>query len=102
MKQKIACFLVPALTAVVDYTPRDFVDNYGAFFAVRSPRAPAGVDCEFVSLPEAFRRYASRDGGQRRSGPPLPVVVMSRRTGNPKVEAPMPLFGCAGTTPVSQ
>lgn len=79
---------------IEDYTERDFVDNYGAFFAIRSPFVPAGVDCEFVSLPEIFRRYAAQNV-EKRSGQALPVVVLSRRTGNPKLEAPMPLFGCA-------
>ena len=84
-----------------DYTQRDFVDNYATFFAVRSPGLPAGIDCEFVSLPEVFRRYAARSV-HRQSGAPLPVIVVSRNTTNPRVEAPMPLFGCAaGTTSLS-
>jgi hypothetical protein len=82
-----------------DYRERDFVDNYGAFFAVRAPGVPAGVDCEFLSLPEAFRRYVGR-GAPAGRGPRtnLPVVVLSRDAGNVKVEAPMPLFGCSAVT----
>lgn len=84
---------------VEDYTARDFVDNYGTFFAVRAPGVTPGVDCEFVSLPEVFRRHVARDGQTvPRSKVPLPVVVVSRTAGNPKVEAPMPRFGCASAT----
>jgi hypothetical protein len=81
---------------VEDYTERDFVDNYGTFFAVRAPGVKPGVDCEFVSLPEVFRRHVAR-GGQAvpPAKVPLPVVVVSRTAGHPKVEAPMPRFGCA-------
>jgi hypothetical protein len=78
-----------------DYGERDFVDNYGAFFAVRAPGVPAGVDCEFASLQEVFRRYAARGVPPGpRTGPPLPVIVRSRNAGWKKVEAPMPAFGC--------
>jgi hypothetical protein len=80
---------------VEDYSKRDFIDNYGSFFAVRSPAAPAGVDCEFVSLPEVFRRYVARPGEIVPRMGPLPVVVLSRAAGLSKVEARMPLFGCA-------
>lgn len=80
-----------------DYTQRDFVDNYATFFAVRSPAAAAGEDCEFASLPEVFRRYVATGVSQTpRTGTPLPVIVTSRVEGDAKVEAPMPLFGCAG------
>ncbi len=80
-----------------EYTPRDFVDNYATFFAVKSPAAAAGVDCEFVSLPEVFRRYVATGVSQTpRTGAPLPVIVTSRVAGDAKGEAPMPLFGCAG------
>jgi Sulfatase len=82
-----------------DYTQRDFVDNYATFFAVRSPAAAAGTDCEFLSLPEAFRRHAAAGVNKTpRTGAPLPVVVVSRAAGGSRVEAPMPLFGCAGGT----
>ena len=78
-----------------DYTERDFVDNYGTYFAIRSPQVDPGVDCEFVSLPEVFRRYIARGVDNRpRAGNPLPVVVLSRSAGGAKVEAPMPRFGC--------
>lgn len=82
---------------VEDYKPRDFVDNYGAFFAVRGPAVVPGVDCEFVSLPEIFRRYVARPGTIEtlRTRAPLPIVALSKASGNPKVEAPMPVFGCA-------
>jgi hypothetical protein len=76
-----------------DYAQRDFLDNYAAFFAVRSPTASPGLDCEFVSLPEIFRRYATGQAVPRRTAP-LPVLVESRAAGR-KVEAPMPVFGCA-------
>jgi hypothetical protein len=87
-----------------DYNQRDFVDNYATFFAVRSPAVKPGVDCELVSLPEVFRRYAARGVQSRpRTGAPLPVIVQSRAVGNAEVEAPMPPFGCAaGTATVSE
>jgi hypothetical protein len=81
---------------VDDYSKRDFIDNYGTYFAVRSPGVPAGVDCEFVSLPEVFRRYVARPGEIVPRMGPLPVVVLGRHAGTvKKVEARMPLFGCA-------
>lgn len=76
-----------------DYTPRDFIDNYAAFFAVRSPAAPPGLDCEFVSLPEIFRRSVTGQAIPRRTTP-LPVLVESRAAGR-KVETRMPVYGCA-------
>ncbi|HEX2123872.1 MAG TPA: sulfatase-like hydrolase/transferase [Thermoanaerobaculia bacterium] len=87
-----------------DYSRRDFVDNYATFFAVRSPVVQPGVDCEFVSLSEVFRRYAARGVPSRpRPAAPLPVIVYSRAAGNAEVEAPMPPFGCAaGTASLSE
>jgi hypothetical protein len=82
-----------------DFSPRDYVDNYGAFFAVRAPNVQPGVDCEFVTLQEVFRRYAARGvPAGPRTAPPLPLVVLSRNAGA-KVEAPMPRFGCGASTP---
>lgn len=80
-----------------DYTRRDFVDNYATFFAVRSPAAPAGLDCEFVSLPEIFRRHVAPRTDAPRAEARLPVLALSRFAGNSLVEAPMPLFGCAAS-----
>jgi hypothetical protein len=75
---------------------RDFIDNYATFFAVRAPTVPTGLDCQFASLPEVFRRYVARDG---RNTPvaksPLPVSVVSLSGGGTRVEASMPRFGCA-------
>lgn len=84
-----------------DYDKRDFVDNYATFFAIRAPGVPPGVDCEFVTLPEVFRRYMARPARKPDSGVPLPVVVRSRGAGNTKVEAPMPRFGCSGMETVA-
>jgi hypothetical protein len=78
-----------------DYTPQDFLDNYGAFFAVRAPGVEPGVNCEFVSLGEIFRRHIKDPSPEDTSGAPLPVMVISRDQGEKKVEAPMPAFGCA-------
>ncbi|HEU4887118.1 MAG TPA: sulfatase-like hydrolase/transferase [Thermoanaerobaculia bacterium] len=84
---------------VEDYRRQDFVDNYATFFAVRSPGVAPGRDCEFMSLPQAFRRYVARGvKAGARPEPPLPIVVASRKVRNAKVEAPMPKFGCAGGT----
>jgi hypothetical protein len=87
---------------IEDYKTRDYIDNYATFFAVRSPAATPGVDCEFVSLSEVFLRHvapgAAPPPGQR---PPVPVVAASRDTKNDLVESPMPRFGCgAGTQTV--
>lgn len=76
-----------------DYSRRDYVDNYGTFFAVRAPAVQPGVDCEFVSLPEIFRRHLTRVSPDR--GPPLSVFVNSRAARDARVEVPMPPFGCA-------
>lgn len=85
-----------------DLSPRDYIDNYGAFFAVRAPNVQPGVDCEFVSLQEIFRRYAARGVPPGpRTAAPLPLVVLSRNAGLTKVEAPMPRFGC-GATPSTE
>jgi hypothetical protein len=79
-----------------DYSQRDFVDNYATFFAVRSPAAAPGLDCEFVSLPEIFQRIVSTQSVASRTAP-LPVIVLSRAV-NKRIEAPMPVFGCAAQT----
>jgi hypothetical protein len=79
-----------------ELSPRDFIDNYATFFAVRAPGVQPGIDCEFVSLPEVFRRYAGRkDKVPLRAGELLPVLVMSHEAGDKRVPAPMPPFGCA-------
>lgn len=78
-----------------DFTSTDYVDNYGVYFAVRAPNVEPGIDCEFTSLPEIFRRNAAQGvSASPRRGPPLPVIVLSRDAGNAKVESPMPRFGC--------
>jgi hypothetical protein len=80
---------------LADYTERDFIDNYGAFFAVRAPQAAPGIDCQFTSLPEIFRRYAGRPRQPPPTGPPLPVLVLNSESDQRVVEVPMPVFGCA-------
>ena len=78
-----------------EQTERDMVDNHATFFAVRSPGVPAGVDCQFASLSEVFRRYLGPHHETKApSGGPLPLIIQA--AGGAKVEAPMPLFGCAG------
>jgi hypothetical protein len=76
-----------------DFDTRDFIDNYPTYFAIRAPGVAPGVDCEFTSLPQIFRKQMSKGGGA--PDPPLPVFV-DRRAGG-RVEAPMPRFGCGGT-----
>lgn len=81
-----------------DYETRDLVANYATYFTVKAPGVSPGIDCAFLSLPEAFRRYIDPAGPL----PPLdrarpPVVVDSRAAGGRKVEVPMPVFGCAAT-----
>ncbi len=70
MKQKIACFLVPALTAVVDYTPRDFVDNYvsSSLCARLAPLQVLTVSSCRCQKPSADMRRgtAARDDRDRR------------------------------------
>ena len=81
---------------IEEYEDDDYIANYGTYFAVRGPDVEPGVDCELLSLPEAFRRYAA--GGE--ALPPLeqsdpPVLVKSKAGENVFVEAAMPPFGCA-------
>jgi hypothetical protein len=78
-----------------DYGERDFVDNYATFFAVRAPGMSAGIDCQFTSLPQVFRRHmAIGEDVASADEAPLPVIVSSRAAGNAHVEAAMPSFGC--------
>lgn len=85
-----------------DLFRRDYVDNFATFFAVRSPGVAKGLDCEFTSLPEVFRRYAARDVRTvHASTTPLPVLPFSRDAGHVSVEARMPHFGCAPETPTA-
>jgi hypothetical protein len=79
---------------IEDLSPRDFIDNYGAYFAIRAPNAEAGIDCSFLSLPEVFRQ-AEHQGRVERAATPLPVLVGSRSGENVVVPSPMPVFGCA-------
>jgi hypothetical protein len=86
---------ISAGNVLEDYEPRDFVANYGTYFAVKAPGIEPGLDCEQVSLPEAFRDAIDADDGQPAfEVTPLPVVVDSRAAGGRKVTAPMPPFGC--------
>ena len=88
---------------VEDYEQEDFAANYGTYFAVRAPGVEPGVDCEFLSLPEAFRRSIAGDAPL----PPLdhsnpPVVVRTKASDEQMVEVPMPRFGCAAQEPMSE
>jgi hypothetical protein len=78
-----------------DLSARDFVDNYAAFFATKQRQATPGIDCTFLSLPEAFRQAVAGEGATPQGAAPLPVLVGSRSGEGVIVEAPMPLFGCA-------
>jgi hypothetical protein len=78
-----------------DLSEQDFIDNYATFFALRAPTVTPGIDCEFLSLPQVFRRQvASPSAPPAAASAPLPIVIESRGAGNRKVEAPMPVFGC--------
>lgn len=83
---------------IEDHTPRDFIDNYGAFFAVREAGLTAGIDCEFASLSQVFNRVM-RQEVEETDGDRPPVFVKSRAGDNVRIEAPMPVFGCAAQTP---
>ena len=82
-----------------EYVPRDLVDNYGTFFAAKTPLIPQGTSCEFLSLSDAFRRVVQAPNSEERGGHDrLPVLVISREAGGAKIAVPMVLFGCAVTT----
>jgi hypothetical protein len=74
---------------------RDFIDNYGTFAAVRKPGVAPGVDCGFSSLPQWFRRSMRADGDSLDDHEILPVIVKTAAGTKLKVEAEMPVFGCA-------
>jgi hypothetical protein len=81
---------------IEDHAPRDFVDNYATYYAIKGPDVEPGIDCELVSLPEIFRRHMTPISGPPPPGrAPLPVIVSSRDREGTTVEAPMPEFGCA-------
>ena len=81
---------------IEDYTRRDFIDNYATYFAVKAPGIAPGIDCEFQSLPEAFRRVVpGSDGLAPLDRTRLPVVVNTKAGEGVRVEAEMPIFGCA-------
>ena len=76
-----------------DLQPRDFIDNFATFFAIMSPASEPGIDCEFTSLPQVFRRVMdptrAPDGDA-----PLPVILATRAGNDVRVTVPMPRFGC--------
>ena len=78
-----------------DYTARDFVDNYGTYFAVRTPAVTPGIDCRFLSLPQVFRRSLGAAAPAESGIAPDPVFVQTRAGGDARVTAEMPVFGCA-------
>jgi hypothetical protein len=81
---------------IEDHAPRDFIDNYATYYAVKAPDVEPGVDCELISLPEIFRRHMTPISGPPPPGrSPLPVIVSSREREGTTVEAVMPEFGCA-------
>lgn len=78
-----------------DLVDQDLIDNYGTFFAVRSPAVTPGIDCTFASLGEVFRRQFQPADGPPAQDHPLPVVITSRSGEADRVEVAMPKFGCA-------
>lgn len=78
--------------------PRDMVDNYAAFFAVRAPGVEPGVDCVFTSLPQIFR-HTMRGEQISDLADPLPVLIASEAGEGVRLERPMPPFGCATGSP---
>lgn len=79
-----------------DLEPRDLIDNYATYFAIKTPGLQPGTDCEFTSLPQIFRRFMNTGAsGLPDQGPPLPVLVATRASEGARVEVPMPRFGCA-------
>jgi hypothetical protein len=78
--------------------PRDLVDNYATFFAVRGSGIVPGTDCTFTSLPQIFRRTMARPASLEGEESPLPVLVSSRAGDGVRVAMPMPVFGCAAET----
>jgi hypothetical protein len=84
---------------VEEYDTEDYIANYGAYFAVRTPGVTPGIDCEFASLADVFRRHAAGDtriAPLDRSDPP---VVVATKSGRSNIEVPMPRFGCAAQAP---
>lgn len=85
---------------IEDLGPRDLVDNYATYFAVRAPGVTPGVDCDFTSLPQVFRRLMGPPAGEAAlDSAPLPVLVATRAAAGARVEVPMPRFGCAAGQP---
>lgn len=85
---------------IEDQRPQDFVDNYATYFAVKAPGLASGIDCEFTSLPQIFRRVMRPDDSVEMA--PLRVIVATRAAENKRVEVVMPRFGCAASAPVVQ
>lgn len=79
---------------IEDHTTRDFLDNYGTFFAVRAPDVPPGLDCDLMSLPQAFRAVMQPDADPA-GDEPLPVLAKTRSDEDALQAASMPAFGCA-------
>jgi hypothetical protein len=77
---------------VGELSERDFVDNFGTFFAVREPAIEPGIDCHFSSLPEVFQAVAH---DQLPDDEPDPIVINDAGEPGGLSEAHMPLFGCA-------
>jgi Sulfatase len=87
---------ISAGNLIEDYQPRDFIDNYAAYFAVREPGVEPGVDCRFLALSQVLRRYlGATDALPPPDAPRPPVVVHSRAGKDLRIEAAMPAFGCA-------
>lgn len=87
---------ISAGNVIEDLEPQDLIDNYATYFAIKAPGVRTGIDCSFLALPQAFRRYLAPTGASPLAEPiPLSVMVSSRARAGASIEVTMPRFGCA-------
>jgi hypothetical protein len=87
---------ISAGNVIEDLERQDLIDNYATYFAVKAPEVQAGIDCSFLALPQAFRRYLGPTGASPLAQPiPLRIMVSSRERAGASIEVSMPRFGCA-------
>lgn len=71
--------------------PRDFIDNYSAFYAIRKPGLTAGIDDQTVSVQRLTKLHFSGKADSELGDAELSVMVHSKTQPN-GVKAPIPVI----------
>ena len=78
---------------IEEYSKQDFIDNYAAFYAIRSPGIQPGYDCTLLSLPQVFSTHLHKK--YELNMEPDSIFVASKSNPKEYKKAIMPELPCA-------